>query len=93
VSSLKLQLLSVLDLFVLKSQDPPSGSQTSIEFILIEGLGEIIIGSCCQAPDEILLIILCGEKHNVLVGRAVPLPDQSTKLHAIRFRHHPIEDE
>jgi hypothetical protein len=47
VSSLKLQLLSVLDLFALKSQDPPSGSQTSIEFILIEWLGEIIIGSCC----------------------------------------------
>src|ERR1700733_7599851 len=75
---LKTELQVCPDLVVLQSEDSITGSQTRLQFALIEGFGEIVIRSRLQAPDQVLLRVLSGCEKYVLVRSLVTFSNPAT---------------
>ena len=65
---LKAQFFSSMDQAVLKSQNAFANSQPRTQFIAVERFGQIVISAGIESADDVLTIVLSGDKQNVLVG-------------------------
>lgn len=57
-----------MDQAVLKSQNAFANSQPRTQFIAVERFGQIVISAGIESADDVLTIVLSGDKQNVLVG-------------------------
>ena len=90
---LQAELLLGFQLFVLERQDAPARPQPGAQFVSVEGLGEIVVRTGLQSPNQILFVILGGYQQDVLVRRAGAFPNQATQVNAVQVRHDPVQDE
>ena len=65
---LKAQFFSSMDQAVLKSQNAFANSQPRTQLIAVERFGQIVISAGIESADDVLTIVLSGDKQNVLVG-------------------------
>src|ERR1700734_3341825 len=90
---LHLECMPGFQLFVLEGQDSSSGAQPGAQFLPVEGLGEVVVRTGLQPPDQILFVILGRYQQDVLIRGAVPFPNQATQVNAVQAGHDPVEDQ
>src|SRR5271168_4411306 len=82
---LQAELLLGLQLFVLERQDAPARPQPGTQFVSVEGLGEIVVRTGLQSPNQILFVILVGYQQDVLVRGPGPSPTQGKRSMPFKF--------
>jgi hypothetical protein len=58
----------------------------------IKRLGEVIIRTQFEAPEEILFLAARGKQKHIDIGSAFALAESLANLDAFHPRHHPIQD-
>ena len=73
-------------------QDPPAGPQPHTEFVGIEGLRHIIVGTRVHCLNEILRLRAARQHEDVYVGPVQECgPNAPADFQAVHPRHHPFE--
>ncbi len=77
--------------FGLQFDDAAAGSQADFQFVVVEGLGDVVIGTGLHAFHQVLFLTSRSEQQNVRISAAGLLPQTAADFDAGHPRHHPIQ--
>ena len=77
----------------LQFQDAAPHAQACLQFHRVEGLGQVVVGACPHALDEVLAPVHAGQQDDVGIGSLIAGTDPGAELDAVHVRHQPVENE